>query len=171
MTASVDKKYRKEFDSRNYLIRSSSFKALFIVNFIFSIPLILLVLIGRLVSPFILSSKYGYSGNAPKTFSEYLSQISSLPFYLLIVLGLIIISTLIFYFRERFDNKAGYIKIGNFEVTKVKNQIGFNVVRFNNGQKLKIKNTDRDFDKFVVGQIVEVQRTASNKLLSYKIVT
>lgn len=73
------------------------------------------------------------------------------------------------YFRRRFDNNAGYKKIGNFEITKIINRGYFKIIRFNNRQELKIKNTNEDFDKLTVGQIVEIQRTASNKFLSYKL--
>ncbi len=172
MVISVDKNYRKEnLDKFNIQIEYS-LRLLFLRNFGSVLPIIILAFILSFTVPFVPHPTYGLGGKAPATFSDYTNKVFQIDYYFfLIMLAIIILNSFYEYLRAHFYNRAGYKKIGNFKVTKILNLGYLKIVHLNYGRKLKIKNADRYFDEFIVGQIVEIQRTASNKLLSYKVLT
>ena len=175
MTASIDKTYRKEtleFNSQNPVNKYYSITSIFLKNFVLTVPFLIIVFVLSFAAPFVPNLKYGYSGQRPVTFKGYISLVFKNDMYLLLIIfSIIFITSIIEYLRKRFDNNAGYIKVGNFEVTKILNRGYFKVIHLNNKQRLKIKNTDKRFDRLAVGQVIEIQKTASNKLISYKLLT
>ena len=168
MPVAIDKKYRKELRELK-TTDETSFSSYFKNNFAHTLLTIILGFLVSLVVPFLPHPKYGF-GNPPNGFDGYVNAILKMNiFFILVALLLVFIVSTIAYVRTRFDNRAGFIKIGNFKVIRTSNHIDFTLIRLNNGQRLKIPKTEKDFEKIAPGDIVEVKKSASNKLLGYRI--
>src|ERR1700741_4439456 len=101
----------------------------------------------------------------PSNVNSYLYSIIPFLGLLMAVILLVIIYAIIDYYRNLRDYKAGYIKVGDFEVYKIFNAGDFKRVHLKNGKVIKINYEDNEFNRISVGDIVEIKRTASNKFL------
>ena len=176
MTFPIDKNYHKEYIDYQHTLRIKyplySLSSLLIINFGKSFISILLSIVLVFTAPLMPSPRYGYGIKVPATLNNYVLEVLDIFTALVVFFSTIIfIVSLTQYLRTHFEYKAGYIKTGSFKVTKITNRGDFKVVRLNSRRILKIENTNEDFRKLRMGQTIEIKKTASNRLIRYRLLT
>ncbi len=149
--------------------RHSSLPHIFLGNLLLSISTIFLFLIVGLVFPLTPDPK-GYR-QAAISVSDYLSKLKRMYlFFLILFITLISLSSIIEFIRTKIDISRGYKKIGIFCILKISNRGSYKAIKLNNGNRLKIKDSNENFNNIKEGQILEIEKTATGKFLSCKIV-
>ncbi len=153
-------KYRKEF-----LLKETD-KTKLTWQFILVFISFSLYLLFSLIAP-ILPSKY--NNHFPVSMQDYWRQVKAgaigISFLFLGVILCVFISEI----RRRIDIFFGFKRIGIFYVIRIYNLGTFKIIRFNNGHFLSMKQANENFYTIQIGNIFEIERTATYKLTTYKI--
>jgi hypothetical protein len=87
------------------------------------------------------------------------------------MLFVIALTTGIDFLKTQLDIKYKFKKVGVFQVTKIVYGDHVKIIRLSGGQKLKIKSSEQPYEKIKEQGFVEITRTATNRTLSFKILT
>lgn len=127
------------------------------------LPISIFIIIFILISPYFPPIRPGHEFNPPKNLNEYIDVIS---FTTIIIFSILFLTFTFEYLRNKIDEKNAIKKIGNFEI-KIKINFGKHTfVAMNNYKFLIIKSDYIGMKYAKVGQIVNVKKTATNKIMS-----
>lgn len=168
MNPQIDKTYRTERLleweiqnlSENYNALSLSKKSTWI-----SLGVVIIVIfVTAFLMPFF-PPRYGWGNwSPPKTADEYQYKVSSF----LIVVPLILLAGLVYYsIRNTIDLKSGIKRTANFKVTDVIDLGVFKILILNGWRLFSLKDTDNQFYTVDRGQIINIKRTGTYRLISY----
>ena len=119
--------------------------------------------------PFVPSRHFSSNWKFPTSFNDYIARVAESLIIFIAIVVLILIGILIAFIRGVIDIKLGYLKVGVFKVVSVKALETKKYVYFSNNESITLTKDDHDFDTIATGQIVEIKRSATNRLSSYKI--
>lgn len=124
-----------------------------------------------LLIPFLppLHRSYDFKWSLPTSIKDYFSQVKYGLLFGLAIFVLALLSNFVSNIRTFFDRQLGFKKVGTFRVIKVWDLLSRKIVFFNNFHFLVLKQKDFGFDDIEVGQIAEVERTATQKLITFKL--
>ena len=166
--------YRKEhYESSELkdLTKDNSFKVMLIINLAWGMPIFLLFFLFSFF-PFIPHLKYGFGMENPSSFSDYIDIVGKGIFAgLVFIIVITTLTTLIDYIRIKIDVMLNYKKVGSFKVSKIKDLETSKVLYMSGGKKLKIDDSEYCFKRIKEEDIVEIQKTATNKLIKISIVS
>lgn len=170
----LDGEYRHEVYeplALKFMRQQCSLPHIFFGKLLLSVPTLLMFFLVGFIAPFFPHPKYGY-GTPPASVSDYFTTMIKINlFFIGLAFAICLTDGLWEYFRTMLDMRYGYKKIGSFVVTKVVNRGSFKCLKLTGGQKLKVIETDKNFNTFKIGQVIEIQKTATNKFLSYRILS
>jgi len=65
----------------------------------------------------------------------------------------------------------GYKKVGVFSVQLILNLLTRKIIILNNRHFFTLRQNDYGFNEIEIGQVLEIERTATHKFMDYQIVT
>ena len=159
----VDTKYKteklKEWELKSLLEKNELGKLT--LKFVLSISIFIIILI--LISPYLPPTRPGNEFNPPKNLNEYIEEIS---FSAILIFSFLFLIFSFEYLRNKIDEKSAIKKIGNFEI-RVKTNLGKNTfIGMNNFKFLIVKSNYVGLKNARVGQIINVKKTTTNKIIS-----
>ncbi|MFD2162593.1 hypothetical protein ACFSJU_09340 [Paradesertivirga mongoliensis] len=133
--------------------------------FLFGV-IVLVIFITAFIMPFF-PPRYGW-GNwlAPRTIDEYQSRVSS---FLIIAPLILLIGFAFLSIRNTIDLKSGIKRTANFKVTDVIDLGVFKILILNGWRLYSLKYRDNQFHTVTPGQIMNIKRTGTCRLISYYI--
>jgi hypothetical protein len=105
----------------------------------------------------------------PTSLKDYYGQIKDVLLLAVIVVAWVIVTDLLSNIRTFLDRHLGYKKIGVFEVVTVWNLLTRKIVFLNNLRFFILNQKDYGFDEIDVGQVLEIERTATHRFIDYQI--
>jgi hypothetical protein len=132
---------------------------------------IVIFVISALITPFLppLHSSYSFKWTAPKSPGDYYEQVKYIIYLFVVVVGCILIADVLSNIRTSIDRRFGYKKVGVFSVIAIWNLWTRKIVFLNNAHFFMLKQKDDGFAKIKIGQVVEIERTATHRFLDYHI--
>jgi hypothetical protein len=165
----IDKSYRKQL-IENFDVDLPYIDLSFFDNFPFIKGIISIIVISAVFVPFLPPlRRYDSKWTLPTSLQDYYGQVKDVFYLFAIVLGLILVQDVLSNFRTFIDRQFGYKKIGVFEVRTIWNLAIKKVVLLNNAHFFILDRRDYGFVEIKVGELMEIERTATYKLLDYHI--
>lgn len=167
-TPDIDTTYRKEiltFDlvnNGNYSLNHKFTDYLKII--LWGIGFILL----GLIFPFLPSRSASY--HTPKNLNDYLHEIKGWSIAVITMCLIVAFITRLKYLRIKYDIRKDYQKEGVFKIKRIIDLGTSKLLLLNNYHRLIIKINTENFYEVKSGQKVKIIKSASNKLLQYKII-
>jgi hypothetical protein len=129
-----------------------------------------LLVISALLIPFLPPLRhYSSKWTEPASFGEYYGRIKNVFYLFVIIFGFILVKDVLSNFRTLIDRRFGYKKIGIFEARSIWNLSTKKVVFLNNGHVFILNQKDNGFSQIKVGELLKIERTATHKLMGYRI--
>ncbi|MDB5224232.1 MAG: hypothetical protein JWN83_2899 [Chitinophagaceae bacterium] len=110
-----------------------------------------------------------YTGRSPQTLNEYIIYVKGWIIFVIILCLIVAVIIRIKYWRIKYDIRKDYQKEGIFQIKRIINFGTFKILVLNNGHYLMLKSNSDKFYDIKSGQIIKVIKSATNKLLKYKI--
>lgn len=159
----VDLKYKTE-NLKEWELKSLSERNEFgklTVKFILSISFFTMIFI--LISPYFPPIKPGREFNPPKSLNEYIEDIS---FTSILIFSILFLTFTFEFLRNKIDEKSKIKKVGNFEIKRITNFGKNTFIQMNNLKFLIVKSNYVGLKNAKVGQIINVKKTATNKIIN-----
>ena len=118
-------------------------------------------------APLLHSLRYDFHGSE-RTPAAYVASLLRVNLYgYIFFFSILLLASIAEFIRGKIDLRLGYKKVGQFTVKGVENLPKFKRIRFYEGGRLVLRPHDPEFEEATIGQEVEVERTASGKLIGY----
>ncbi len=161
--AKIDTKYKtenlKDWELKSLLEKNELGKLT--LKFILSISIFIIIFI--LISPYFPPIRLGREFNPPKNLNEYLEDIS---FSAILIFSILILMFTFEFLRNKIDEKYKIKKNGNFEIKSKVNFGKHTFIGMNNLKFLIVKSNYVGLRSAKVGQIINVKKTVTNKIIS-----
>ncbi|MEO6868048.1 MAG: hypothetical protein ABI168_00290 [Ginsengibacter sp.] len=105
----------------------------------------------------------------PNSWNDYFERLKYVLIMSVIIIVFVLVWLVILNFRTFIDRRFGYTNVGVFKVTKVWNLWVTKIVVLNNFHFLTLRKKDFGFDDIEVKQVVQIERTATHKFMSFQI--
>jgi len=174
MIKTLDNRFEKiplTSEEKIYLKSYSSFRKIFLTDTILFVPF-LFGLILCCFFPWFPHPVYGFGAQNPSSIRNYFQIVGK---NILVVLGfilfLIFLITIINFLRAQLDIIFDFKKVGVFKVATIKERNNIKVIRLSNGKKLKRKSSEIPFNKLNEQDTVEICESATNRPISFRIIS
>ena len=157
-------------DEKSYLGRQFSLRKIFFRDTILFLPF-LLGLFVCCFFPWFPHPIYGFGEQNPSSIKNYFEIVGlNMVSILIFVVFLILLMTITNFLRAKLDFISDFKKVGVFEVTSITQKNDFLFIRLGNGKRLKRKSSEIPFNKLKNHDIVEISKSATNRLISFIII-
>jgi hypothetical protein len=166
----IDQSYRKQ-SIENFDVDLPYINLSFFDNLTFIKGITWIVLISAVFMPFLppLHRSYNSDWTLPTSLHDYYGQIKDVFYFFAILFGLILVQDVLSNFRTFIDRRLGYKKIGIFEVKAIWNLRAKKFVFLNDAHFFSLTQNDYGFAEIKVGELVEIERSATHKFMDYQI--
>jgi len=166
----VDKTYRRK-SIEDYNVDLPYINLSFFDNLPFIKSCAVIFLIGILIIPF-LPPRHSISGwTFPTSLKAYSDQMMNVLYLIAIIISLVLFSDIISNIRTFIDRRMGYKKVGIFTVRLILSLLTRKIIILNNRHFFTLRQNDYGFKEIEIGQVLEIERTATHKFMDYQILT
>ncbi|MEP7081043.1 MAG: hypothetical protein ABI784_09950 [Ginsengibacter sp.] len=168
MTEEIDKKYKRQIIEK--VESNFPYKNLSLVNNLSIIKTIIFIFLFGAVIVAFLPPRFGTNKfTFPNSWNDYFERLKNVLFLYIIIVVFVLVSAISLKIRTFIDRQCGYTKFGVFKVTAVWNLWVKKIVFLNNLHFLSLRQKDFGFDEIKVGQVLQIERTATHKFIDFKI--
>jgi|SRR6185437_2824804 len=172
MTETFNNRFRKiplTLEEKNYFKKNFSLKKIFFVDTVLFLPF-LFGLILCCFFPWIPHPTYGFGAENTSSIYNYFKIVGTdILSMLCFVTILILLFTILNFLRAKLDIILDYKKVGVFIVTAITEKNDVKMIRLSNGKRLKRKSSEIPFNKLTEQDTVEICESATNRLISFRI--
>jgi hypothetical protein len=174
MTETFNNRFKKiplTLEEKNYFKKNFSLKKIFFVDTVLFLPF-LFGLILCCFFPWIPHPTYGFGAENPSSIYYYFKIVGTdILFMLCFVTFLILLFTILNFLRAKLDIILDYKKVGVFNVTAITEKNDIKMIRLSNGKRLKRKSSEIPFNKLNEQDTVEICESATNRPISFRIIS
>jgi len=134
--------------------------------------IVLCVFLGiAMIEPFLPPRHGRKNWRPPQSFNDYLARLETFLIIMAVLLLLVVLVFLMPLVRTLIDRRLGYKKVGIFQVKRLKEIKGKKFAVLINGGSIPLGGKLPNVNNIEAGQRIEVERSATNKLVSFRVVT